>query len=87
MLVTIKNVEDIGRVTRSVRRAQGIRQDDLGFMSDCSHKYVVDVEKGKPTIQMGKLIRLLSELGVEVVLKIPDDMELDELRVSLRDSA
>ena len=87
MLVTVENVEDIGRITRSVRRAQHLRQDDLGFMSSCSHKYIVDVEKGKPTIQTGKLIQLLNELGIQVVLDIPDGIELDESQVSSRHSA
>lgn len=73
MKLQIESVEDIGLLVRLTRKAQGLRQDDLGAMAGCSHKYVVDVEKGKATIQAGLLLRLLEELGIEVTVDLPGD--------------
>ena len=73
MKLQIESVEDIGTLIRLTRKAQGLRQDDLGAMVGCSHKYVVDVEKGKATIQTGLLLKLLEELGIEVSVDLPSD--------------
>ncbi len=73
MKLQIESVEDIGMLVRLTRKAQGLRQDDLGAMAGCSHKYVVDVEKGKTTIQAGLLLKLLEELGIEVTVDLPCD--------------
>mgnify|MGYP001053218414 FL=1 len=73
MKLRIESVEDIGTLVRLTRKTQGLRQDDLGAMAGCSHKYVVDVEKGKPTIQTGLLLALLEELGIEVTVDLPGD--------------
>ena len=62
-----------------VRRIQQhIRQDDLGSMIDCSHKFIGDVEKGKTSVECGRVFRLLNELGIKVHLDLPDDIA-DEL--------
>lgn len=73
MKLQIDNVEDISILIRLTRKAQGLRQDDLGAMVGCSHKYVVDVEKGKATIQTGLLLKLLEELGIEMTVDLPSD--------------
>ena len=72
MKLQISTVADVGTVAKAVRKTQGLRQDDLGFMAGCSHKFIVDVEKGKKTVQTGLLLELLSELGIDVYLDIPD---------------
>ncbi|SEF88051.1 helix-turn-helix domain-containing protein [Marinobacterium lutimaris] len=74
MIKEIKSVKDLGVVVRTIRREQGLRQDDLGFMASCSHKFIIDVEKGKPTVQTGKLLTLLAELGVSITVDIPENL-------------
>ncbi len=74
MKLHIESVEEIGTLVRLTRKAQGLRQDDLGAMAGCSHKYVVDVEKGKTTVQAGLLLMLLEELGIEVTVDLPSDV-------------
>lgn len=74
MKVLINDVASIGKIAKTVRKSQHIRQDDLGSMIDCSHKFIGDVEKGKPTVECERVIRLLNELGIEVHLDIPDEL-------------
>lgn len=74
MKVEVKNVAAIGRIAKAVRKSQHIRQDDLGSMIDCSHKFIGDVEKGKPSVECERVIRLLNELGIELHLDLPDDI-------------
>ena len=66
METKIKNAEDLGRVVREARKAQKLSQDDLAGMSGTGRRFIVDLEKGKETIQFGKVLRVLATLGVSV---------------------
>jgi y4mF family transcriptional regulator len=72
MQIDVRGMEDIASVVRQIRKSQGIRQDDLGSMAGCSHKFIVDVEKGKQTIQAGLLLKVLDELGIRLIIDLPD---------------
>ena len=72
MQIDVRGIEDIASVVRQIRKSQGIRQDDLGSMAGCSHKFIVDVEKGKQTIQAGLLLKVLDELGIRLIIDLPD---------------
>ena len=62
----IKNAEDLGRVVREARKAQKLSQGDLAGMAGTGRRFIVDLEKGKETVQFGKVLRVLATLGVSV---------------------
>lgn len=68
----IRSVEDIGLVLRAVRKSSGVRQDDLAATVRVSKQFTADVERGKPTVQMGLVLRLLREMGIALSADIPD---------------
>lgn len=68
----IRTAEDLGRLIREQRKRQGLRQTDLAAIIGASHVFVGDVEKGKPSVQLGRVLRLLDELGLELRLSVPD---------------
>jgi y4mF family transcriptional regulator len=68
----IRTAEDLGRLIRDQRKRQGLRQTDLAAIIGASHVFVGDVEKGKPSVQLGRVLRLLDELGLELRLSVPD---------------
>lgn len=68
----IRTAEDLGRLIREQRKRQGLRQTDLAAIIGSSHVFVGDVEKGKPSVQLGRVLRLLDELGLELRLSVPD---------------
>ncbi|MBF9265560.1 helix-turn-helix domain-containing protein [Paracidovorax cattleyae] len=70
----INNVGDIGQVIRAARKAHGVRQDDLAGSAGVSHVYMRDLEHGKETVQMGRALKVLKELGVRFTLEMPDDV-------------
>ena len=75
MQVTINSVADLGLVVRSVRRASDVRLDDLAATAGVSKQFATDVEHGKPTVQLGLVLKLLSELGVPFKVDIPRNAE------------
>ncbi|HET7401923.1 MAG TPA: hypothetical protein VFJ62_09085 [Usitatibacter sp.] len=60
--------KELGEVLRAVRKAQGLRQDQIAGVS---HAFIIDAERGKPTAHVGKVFTLLKELGVHVTLDLP----------------
>jgi len=73
----IRTAEDLGRLIRDQRKRQGLRQTDLAAIIGASHVFVGDVEKGKPSVQLGRVLRLLDELGLELSLSVPDAEDSD----------
>jgi transcriptional regulator with XRE-family HTH domain len=69
----IRSPEDLGRIIRAVRKSTDVRQDDLAGAARVSRQFTVDVEKGKPTVQFGRVLLLLNELGIALNVEIPDE--------------
>lgn len=67
---TIKTAQELGEVIAAVRIAQGIRADDFAV----SHVCLSGMERGKETTQVGKVLAVLAELGIQVKLEMPPGM-------------
>ncbi|TDY26531.1 Xre family transcriptional regulator [Paraburkholderia sp. BL6665CI2N2] len=76
--VFIGNMTELGDLVRASRLAQGLTRDDVATASGLSPKFITHIEAGKPTAQIGKVLHLLSELGItlraEVSVDIPADV-------------
>ncbi|WP_437882085.1 helix-turn-helix domain-containing protein [Pseudomonas sp. LRF_L74] len=68
----LQDPAQLGQLVRTLRRSQGIRQDDLASMVGVSHVFLRDVESGKGTVQLGKVLALLQELGVRLHAEVPE---------------
>jgi len=63
--------QKIGRVIRNARRALGVTQKDLALTSGTGLRFVIDLEKGKETCQIGKALAVLQTLGIKLTLTPP----------------
>ncbi|PCJ50895.1 MAG: transcriptional regulator [Gammaproteobacteria bacterium] len=63
--------QDIGATIRKTRKAMGITQKDLALTSGTGLRFIIDLEKGKPTCQFAKALTVLQTLGIKVQLTIP----------------
>ena len=59
---------DLGTAIRNARRQQRLRQDQLAAAANVGVRFIVDLEAGKPTAQMGKTLAVLKALGLELAL-------------------
>lgn len=82
MHIPIASVADLGLAVRAVRQSSHVRLDDLAATVGLSKQFAQDVEYGKPTVQMGLVFKLLEELGIPLVLDIPESAcnKLQELK-------
>jgi transcriptional regulator with XRE-family HTH domain len=82
--VHIRDAKQLGAFVRAVRKAQHLRQDEVGRFS---HSFIGDLEDGKPTAQMGKVIEVLCELGVKLRLELPPGTNLKQFDRYIRESS
>lgn len=54
-----------------------------------SQQFAFDAERGKPTIQFGRLLRILKELGIALNVEAPDEVTstLEALKVRAQEKA
>ena len=61
--------EKIGETVRAARKKLGVTQRDLALTSGTGLRFIVELEQGKPTCQIGKVLTVLHTLGIVVELK------------------
>jgi len=64
---------DIGALIQAVRKAQRLRQDQLAGAAGVGLRFVVDLEAGKPTAQIGKVLQVLQALGCSLRIAAPPE--------------
>jgi HTH-type transcriptional regulator / antitoxin HipB len=58
----------IGRTVRESRRVLRLTQKELADLSGCGPDFVYDVERGKHTVRLDKLMQVVDALGLELKL-------------------
>jgi len=64
--------EKIGRLVRKTRKQLGVTQKDLALTSGTGLRFIIDLEKGKPTCRVGKVLTVLHTLGIKLDLVPPE---------------
>ena len=67
-------VEEIGDVVRKARLDQGLRQDQLAAVARVGLRFLVELERGKPTVRMDKVLAVLTALGCRMQITSPPTM-------------
>lgn len=65
------DVAAIGQIIRDERKALGLRQDELAAASGVGLRFLVELERGKETAQIGKVLAVLAALGCELQIGRP----------------
>jgi y4mF family transcriptional regulator len=68
----------IGALIRSTRKSLGVTQRDLALTSGTGLRFVVDLERGKETCEIGKALTILQTLGIRLTLTPPAAAEAKE---------
>ena len=67
--------QQIGQLIRDTRKALGVTQKDLALTSGTGLRFVIDLEKGKETCEIGKALTVLHTLGIKLTLTPPPAKE------------
>jgi y4mF family transcriptional regulator len=63
--------KQIGALVKSVRKQMGATQKDLAMTSGTGLRFIIELEQGKPTSQIGKVLTVLNTLGVTMSFTPP----------------
>ena len=63
----IRDSSDFGQAVRAARKRAGLSQARLSERCGCSQRFVSELERGKPTAELGRALRLFDELGIPLV--------------------
>ena len=64
-----RTTTSVGELVRAVRKEQGLTQLDLAGLAGLSNRFIIDLERGKETVQMQKALDVLALLGLELVVR------------------
>jgi HTH-type transcriptional regulator/antitoxin HipB len=66
------NPEQIGAAIRARRKQLRVTQKDLAMTCGTGLRFIIDLEKGKPTCQIGKVLQVFQALGIKLQISCPD---------------
>lgn len=62
----VVTAEDVGRVVRHKRKELGVLQEKVADLADVGTKFLSQLENGKKTAELGKVLQVLHSLGLEL---------------------
>jgi len=65
-------IAEIGKLIRKTRKAQNLRQEELAAAANVGVRFLIELEGGKTTAQVGKVLSVLAALGITLTLSPPN---------------
>ncbi|MFP1133107.1 helix-turn-helix domain-containing protein [Asticcacaulis sp. W401b] len=62
----ITTAQEFGQRVARARKALGITQRDLALAINTGERFIVDLEAGKPTAQLGKALAAAKAVGIRL---------------------
>jgi y4mF family transcriptional regulator len=64
----IGSVADLGKYIKAFRSSQEMTQSDISGLANTGNRFIVELENGKETVQLNKVLDVFSALGLELTL-------------------
>lgn len=64
----IGSAADLGKLVRFRRNARKLTQADLAAAAGVGRRFVVELEQGKPSVELDKALRVARQLGIQLGL-------------------
>lgn len=65
----VRTATDLGQAIRARRRAQRLTQDELALLAGSHRNRVAEIERGGETERLQLLLKLVNELGLELIVQ------------------
>ncbi|MCY4148046.1 MAG: helix-turn-helix transcriptional regulator [Gammaproteobacteria bacterium] len=66
---SIRTTDELGRLVRANRKQQHLTLERLSGLGKLSTRFLSEFERGKETAEIGKVLKTISTLGLEVVIQ------------------
>lgn len=67
-MIFLADCAQLGQLVRAERKAQGLTQVQAAGLCGVGVRFLHDLERGKSTAHLGKVLDVLSTLGIRVAL-------------------
>jgi len=67
----IHDANSLGQAIRQQRHRLKVTQKDLAMATGTGLRFIIDLEKGKPTCQLGKALEIVGALGLKLEIREP----------------
>ena len=71
----INDIKTLGALIQQTRKGQGLTQEHLAATSGVGLRFLRELEHGKETCHIGKVLQVMQMLGIEFFTKKPGDLE------------
>ncbi len=71
--MNITDTKQLGTYIKNARKEQHLTQADLAIAANVGVRFLVDLENGKETAQIGKVIKVCRALGITLDAKSPNE--------------
>jgi HTH-type transcriptional regulator/antitoxin HipB len=68
IMIPITDTTDLGKAIRNARKQLDLTQPQLALTTGVGVRFIVDLEAGKPTVQLALVLRVIEALGGHVEL-------------------
>lgn len=65
----VQSTAELGQLARERRQQIALTQLDVAGLSNTGNRFIVELEQGKATLQLQKVLDVLNLLGLEVVIR------------------
>ena len=62
----IKSVKELGILVRNTRKKLKLSQVELAQLSNLGTRFISDLENGKPTCEIEKVLKVVANLGIKL---------------------
>lgn len=63
------NPAELGKIVKQARKNAGLRQAQAAALCCVGTRFLSDLENGKPTLRLGKVLQVLKGFGLRVDIK------------------
>lgn len=67
-MTSIHSPQQLGDAVRTARKQLALTQPQLALASGVGVRFIVELEAGKPTVQLAQVLRVIQALGGEMTL-------------------
>lgn len=65
----VENAHDVGSLIRAHRKSQHLTLEKVSGLSHLGMRFISEVERGKETAELGKVLELLYKIGLDVIIQ------------------
>jgi y4mF family transcriptional regulator len=65
----VRSSVELGALIRDQRKRLELKQIDLAGLGNTGNRFIIELEGGKPTLQLQKVLDVMDLLGLEVLVR------------------